>query len=1001
MSEGLAGRPRARLITVAWGDRYVAELFDFTLAAVLAPGNLPALVGLLDCEVVILTEEARFDAARRHPVFRAFERMCPVELRAVDEFITRPDAYGMALTYSLFRGFEDLGQDMVNVHLIFLNSDFILADGSLTTVAAKIIAGERLILAPSYCVVGEVVGPELARQRDADTWVLAVRARELAALGIRNRHNTIRGKTVNQRLFSMEWIDQFYWLVDQQTILGRQMPIAVVSMRPERVLTEMVTFWDYGIISEACPNTPRFIIADSDDFLMIELRSADTARDQIRLGWPSPKEIARRLYRFTTTDPIELGRHTLILHSDQIPPNSADAEAKLDAFVATVLSDLNQPIDYRNHYIWKYHYPTFQNLRVAYLASKGTPIAGEALSEYPPHPSAETLNASFDAQAAGVADDPSAGAAGWQSPKSLNSSTFQWWQDPHRRGLPYELRALARGTGENVLVVTSENLPTRLFDSVTGLLTNVAALIAAAELSAKPLPAGGFIGLCLCELDVTDLARLGTLVEAVAPHMLPDGKILVWHPNVAKGPLSLPAYIFGPGGIALELPCRAVFSGVHPLASGTVSPPGAIAPARLHQLPPPATGSSGGEGPPIASPQLDQEGALFDQPPGECTSMTIEIDMLPSQRAPSFLRAMSPCRNVGAVSLQSRPRVHGSIEKIRGIAAQTAVRAIASQLTALAAEKDVIAAECARMVAERDRALGYVVELESLNRLLMEASTERTYKLNELESHNRRLTEVATEQARKLQERSEADYQILMAQQQLLAGMQDADPQFQVIYQRCRVYTMTSIERLYALYKSVEYIVRSGLKGDLVETGVWRGGSCMLMAEALTAFGDTSRRIFLFDTFEGHPKPHETKDVDLWGNRAVDDWRQHAAKAKPWAYVSIAEAQVNLARTEYPPDQLVFVKGLVEETLPRMSEITELALLRLDTDWYESARVSLERLFPRLVEGGVLIVDDYGHYKGQRQAIDEYLAATRQHLLLNRIDYSCRVAVKTATKQAR
>ena len=393
--------------------------------------------------------------------------------------------------------------------------------------------------------------------------------------------------------------------------------------------------------------------------------------------------------------------------------------------------------------------------------------------------------------------------------------------------------------------------------------------------------------------------------------------------------------------------------------------------------------------------------------------------------------------------------MHGSIEKIRGVAAQAAVRAAASQLTALTAEKDAVAAECARiaaekdavaaecariaaecariaaekdavaaecariaaekdavavecasMVAERDRALGRVVELESHNRLLMEASTEGAHKLNALESHNRRLTAVATEQARKLQERSEADYQIVMAQQQLLAGMQDADPQFQVIYQRCREYTMTSIERLYALYKSVEYIVRSSLNGDLVETGVWRGGSCMLMAETLIAFGDTSRRIFLFDTFEGHPKPDETKDVDLWGNRAVDDWRQHAAEAKPWAYVSIAEAQVNLARTEYPSDQLVFVKGLVEETLPRMSEITELALLRLDTDWYESARVSLEQLFPHLVEGGVLIIDDYGHYKGQQQAIDEYLAATRQHLLLNRIDYSCRVAVKNSSRNA-
>ena len=315
----------------------------------------------------------------------------------MDEFITRPDAYGMALTYALFRGFEDLGDDMVNVHFLFLNSDFVLADGSFRTVARKILEGERLILAPSYCVVAEVVGPELARRRNSKTLAISVPPRELADLGIRHRHNTIRGKTINQQLFSMEWIDQFYWLVDQETLLARQMPIAVVSMRPERVLTEMVTFWDYGIISEACPTTRRCIIADSDDFLMIELRSADTARNQIQLGRQSTEHIAKKLYRFITADPIELACHTLVLHSSDLPVDLVQAEAKLDHYVSSVLAYLPRPMDYRGHYIWQYHYPTFQKLRGAYLASAGTPLPWgvEELVEYPVHPTEEVLDAAF------------------------------------------------------------------------------------------------------------------------------------------------------------------------------------------------------------------------------------------------------------------------------------------------------------------------------------------------------------------------------------------------------------------------------------------------------------------------------------------------------------------------------------------------------------------------------------------------------------------------------
>src|SRR5215471_20057597 len=141
-------RPRARLVTMAWGEAYIKELFEFTLPAALAPGNLPYLASRFECDVVILTEEGWFDRLREHPVFQRIREYCPVQLRGIDEFITRPDQYGMGLTYALFRGFEDLGEDMVNVHLVFLNSDFVLADGSLRTVAAKILEGERLILAP-------------------------------------------------------------------------------------------------------------------------------------------------------------------------------------------------------------------------------------------------------------------------------------------------------------------------------------------------------------------------------------------------------------------------------------------------------------------------------------------------------------------------------------------------------------------------------------------------------------------------------------------------------------------------------------------------------------------------------------------------------------------------------------------------------------------------------------------------------------------------------------
>src|SRR5713226_7024725 len=96
MSGMIDERSRVRLITMAWGERYVEELFDFTLPAVLAPNNLPALATQFDCEMVIVTEKDRFDALRQRKVFQDIKQYCPIELRPIDEFITRPDAYGMS-----------------------------------------------------------------------------------------------------------------------------------------------------------------------------------------------------------------------------------------------------------------------------------------------------------------------------------------------------------------------------------------------------------------------------------------------------------------------------------------------------------------------------------------------------------------------------------------------------------------------------------------------------------------------------------------------------------------------------------------------------------------------------------------------------------------------------------------------------------------------------------------------------------------------------------------
>ena len=319
-------REAARIITMVWGDRYLDDLLEITIPALLAPGNLPVFADAFACEFVIVTELHLFDRIARSAAIWGVLHWADLRLVPIDDLLS--PWYGITLTYALVRGFADLGEAMTETHLVFLNADFIVSDGSYRKLVEVIQRGERLVVSPSYCMNLEDTIDVLRRRRDPLSGELAVPRRELAAIIIDNRHNTIRAKTVNQQLFRIHRYDQFYWYVDERTLLGRQMPIAVVYMRPERVLTEMPTFWDYGVISEYCPTVTPCVLGDSDDFLMAELRSEGTFRELLSLGWPSAAEIAADLSSFTTKDHRDYGRHPLILHAGEIltgsPTGSGD-----------------------------------------------------------------------------------------------------------------------------------------------------------------------------------------------------------------------------------------------------------------------------------------------------------------------------------------------------------------------------------------------------------------------------------------------------------------------------------------------------------------------------------------------------------------------------------------------------------------------------------------------------------------------------------------------------
>jgi O-methyltransferase len=222
------------------------------------------------------------------------------------------------------------------------------------------------------------------------------------------------------------------------------------------------------------------------------------------------------------------------------------------------------------------------------------------------------------------------------------------------------------------------------------------------------------------------------------------------------------------------------------------------------------------------------------------------------------------------------------------------------------------------------------------------------------------------------------------------AAMADLDASAQSIIQRVAPFTMTSIERRAALIGAIDHVTRAGIDGAIVECGVWRGGSMMTAALALLERGQAGRDLWLYDTFTGMSEPTAT-DRSHDGVSAQHQLEATDRGQGVWCEASLDDVQANLQSTGYPRERIHFQAGKVEDTIPAMLP-GPIAVLRLDTDWYESTRHELQHLYPLLQSGGVLIIDDYGHWQGARQAVDEYFAG--QSIYLHRVDYTGRLMIK-------
>jgi O-methyltransferase len=180
----------------------------------------------------------------------------------------------------------------------------------------------------------------------------------------------------------------------------------------------------------------------------------------------------------------------------------------------------------------------------------------------------------------------------------------------------------------------------------------------------------------------------------------------------------------------------------------------------------------------------------------------------------------------------------------------------------------------------------------------------------------------------------------------------------------CVAHTMIGQLRLRNLRDLSEAVIQQGIPGDFIETGVWRGGACIMFRAILKAYGDTTRRVFVADSFEGLPKPN-AQDYPADAGDAHHQFKELA--------VSIEAVKANFEKYGLLDEQVVFLKGWFKDTLP-VAPIDKIAVLRLDGDMYESTMDALRNLYDKVVTNGYIIVDDYGAVAACAKAISDFRA---------------------------
>ena len=341
-----------RCLLPIWGYRFIRQFLDVGLPTWLAGGNLPALAARLPTEFVILTSREDETFIRSHPMFAELKKICPVVTHYIDHLITNSN-YSTTITLAYAEYVRSTGQDMLDTCFFFLVSDYIVADHSFSNVLKRMMDGCSAVQVGNFQVAQESAAPWLLEQLNGVSGAISFPPRELMRWGLSHLHPATVANIVNYPLMHNEEANRLFWRVDSLTLIGRFYLMHMICVRPETTDFMIGASCDYSFVPEMCPSGNVQIIADFDEYLVVEMQPRKHELGMLRTRPQTVARLARRLSEWTTAGHRRNAETTVVFHAGDLAPQLPAAEREADEFVGAVRKRMERPSPFRGHPYWR------------------------------------------------------------------------------------------------------------------------------------------------------------------------------------------------------------------------------------------------------------------------------------------------------------------------------------------------------------------------------------------------------------------------------------------------------------------------------------------------------------------------------------------------------------------------------------------------------------------------------------------------------------------------